>query len=193
MVHTEVADDYIIWVGRVSPSKGLHLAIELAKELNLHLKIIGPMQDNYPDFGDVSQYVEGIKEDIDKLDNVEYLGTLSHKETIRRIAKAKALIHPSDGTEACPMTVIEAMATGTPVITSKLGPMPELIKEGICGYMVKERNDVEGYISNFKRIDKISRTKLREYAKIHFSIEKMARKYEEAFNLIVERNKNAKN
>lgn len=175
-------EDYFAWVGRIVPEKGVHIAVDLAKELGIKLKIAGPMQ-KYNDFSFDEDYFEKAKRDIEENDNIEYVGVLSQEETYNFLAKAKGLIFPSDGTESCPMVAIESMVAGTPVITSPKGPLPELVKDGITGFLC---NNIDDYKEAVRNIKTINLENCRDWAIKHFSIEVMAEGYEREFKKAVE-------
>jgi glycosyltransferase involved in cell wall biosynthesis len=171
-------EDYFCWVGRVAPSKGLHIAMDVAEKLNLKLKIAGPMTDVILDFGDVSKYIEDIRNRIKKSKNFEYLGILGPKETMELIGKSKGLIFPSDGNESFSMVTAEAIISGTPAIVSNLGPLPELVKDRVNGFVCSDTKEI---IEAVKNIDTIDRLKCRENAISRFSLDIMVKNYEEQF------------
>lgn len=186
-------ENYFVWVGRVVPPKGLHLAIALAKKMKFKLKIAGPMEE-FGGFGDTKNYLQEIKKEIKKNSNIEYLGVLSREKTYRLLEKARALIFPSEGIEACPLVPLEAMIAGTPVITTPLGPLPELVKDGVSGFLCKNQKTMEQAIL---KINSISREKCRGYALKKFTANVMAKNYEKQFQKALikfqQRSKNAKN
>jgi len=182
--------DFFSWVGRVTPSKGLHVAIDLAKKLNFKLKIVGPMKESFADFGNVSQYVTTVQNEIKRNSNIEYLGELSHKETLEIISQSKGLIFPSSGVEACPMVPIESAVAGTPVITTDKGPLPEIIEDQITGFLSKNQREMEEAIEKIATID---RKKCRDCAISRFSSDVMADNYLQQFEKAIKLNKRNNN
>jgi len=186
--------DYFCWLGRVTPSKGLHIAIKVAVKSGVKLKIAGPMFEKLPDFGDISEYISKIKKLIAENKNIEYLGAISQEESYQLLAGAKGLIFPTDGIESFSMVTAEAIMAGTPVISTNKGPILEIIKPGLNGYLIKDENDIDGFIQAVKKIDQIDRKACRVDAIQRFSLEKMSRGYEEQFKIAVEKwRKNGKN
>ena len=184
--------DYYCWVGRVTPSKGLRQAIEIAIRAGIKLKIAGPMYDKLPDFGDISQYNEKIKKLIADNENIEYLGHLTQEESYEVISEAKALIFPTDGMESFSMITIESLIAGTPVIATDKGPLPELIAPGLNGYLIEDENNIDGFVEAIKKIGDIDRRVCREDAIKRFSVEKMSKGYEKQFEIAINKwNKNA--
>lgn len=110
----EIKSPYLIFVGRLDSTKGVNLLIEIANELPLPLKIVGE--------GDLSKALEG-------KNNIELLGKLSNIETQRYMRQATALIFPSIWYEGMPMTILEAFANQTLVISSDLGAMQSIIQD----------------------------------------------------------------
>lgn len=114
------SDNYFIYVGRLTKSKGVHLFQELASSLKIPLKLVGE--------GDLTESLKNI-------DNIDLLGKQSSEKTLELIAGAKALILPSLWYEGMPMTILEAFALKTPVITSKIGAMESMIQHGKNGLL----------------------------------------------------------
>jgi len=182
---TEKPEDYFCWVGRIMPSKGLHIAIDLANKLNFKLKVVGPM-DKFKELGDLTDYDNLINKKIYESKNVDYLGYKKRDETLSIISKAKGLIFPTDGTEACPMVVIEAMASGTPVVAFNAGPLPELVEENVTGFLCDKEEEMADKI---KLIAQIDRVKCRDRALERFSLRAMANGYENEFQKIINQRK----
>lgn len=169
--------DYFFWAGRIAPTKGLHIAIDLAKELNFNLKFVG-QPGNFGGLGDQKNYWEQIQETITQTKNIEYLGFTSQNETKALMARAKAFIFPTDGTESFAMVVAEAMMAGVPVIAFNKGPMKELIKNGVSGFLCENLQEMKNAILNIESID---REQCANWAKENFSLEKMTEGYEKHF------------
>jgi glycosyltransferase involved in cell wall biosynthesis len=109
-------DNYIVYLGRLSKEKGIYSLLNVIKELpEFHLKVIG----NGPLYKDLKLNLS--------LNNVEYLGFIEHDIIFNIISKAKFLVIPSEWFDNNPLTVIEALICGTPVLGSKIGGIPEMI------------------------------------------------------------------
>lgn len=173
------SEDYFCWIGRVVPSKGLHTALQLCSLMGFKLKIAGPMAESNSDFGETADYIKSIKKQLELLDDkAEYLGVLAPQDALNLLSASKGLIFPSDGNEGCPMVVLESMMAGVPVITSDKGPMPELVEEGVTGYLCP---DIEVMKEAIKSTENFDRAACRQAAIDRFSIHKMVEGYEKAF------------
>lgn len=178
----EQPEDYVTWIGRIAPSKGVHHAIKIAKDLGIKIKIAGPAGP-FVDLTESNYFEEQVKPLIDG-NNVEYLGVLSQADSYKLLSKAKCFIFPSDGTESCPMTVIESMSCGTPIIATRNGPLKEMIVDGVNGFSFENVADMK---KGVERIGEINRQTVRQYAEDHFSIRVMGKSYEDLYKKILEK------
>ncbi len=169
-------EDYLLFAGRIVAEKGIKEAIQVAKHTNHRLLIIGPTSPGASqDYFD--QY---IKPHLD--DQILYLGFVEREQLWRYFQKAKALLTPVQWEEPFGMTTIEAMASGTPVISLKRGAAPELIKHGKTGFVVES---VAEMIEAVGKLDQIDRLACREHVKTHFSTSKMIDGYEAAYRKVL--------
>ena len=120
-------DKRIVYVGRLSPEKGVETLLHAAKTLDGELEIIGDGPDR--------QRLEAINDG-----KAKFLGALHPAQVFARIKTATALAVPSRSYEGFPMVVLEAMATGTPVIASKIGSLAEIVRDGETGILVDPLN-----------------------------------------------------
>lgn len=167
--------DYFLYLGRVTEDKGVHLAIEAAKEAGVKLVIAGR---SYPEEGYWHSHIE---KQIDGV-NVSYIGEQGADEKIVWLQKAKALIFPTQCQEQFGYVMIEAMSCGTPVIGWNNGAVSEVIQDGKSGFVV---NSVEELIEAIKNIDNISRAETRKRAEIYFSVKKMVSGYQKVYRRII--------
>lgn len=167
--------NYLLYLGRVTEQKGVHLAIEAAKETGLQLIIAGR---SYPNEG---YWHEQIEKQIDGK-NVRYVGEADFDKKIDYLRNAKALIFPTQYDEVFGYSMIEAMSCGTPVIGWKNGSVPEIVADKKTGYVV---NNVKGMVKAIKNIDRISRQATRERAEKYFSVEKMVSGYQKVYEKII--------
>jgi len=170
-------ENYFVWLGRLTSKKGLHLVVKLARELGFRLKISGkvasPENEKY--------FQKEIKPYLSK--KIQFLGELqSEKEKSEFLGKAKALIYPLLWEEPFGIVMIEAMATGTPVIAFPRGSAPEIIKDRETGFLVKNLAKMKEAI---KDIEKISRSQCRQRVKKLFTVEKMTEEYEKLYYQII--------
>jgi glycosyltransferase involved in cell wall biosynthesis len=152
--------NYALFVGRLSPEKGVNILLKAWKQLGnkLPLKIVGdgPLS---------SEVIQAAKENV----SIDYLGRKSSEEVYELLKSAKFLVFPSMWYEGLPMTIIEAYATGTPVIASNLGSMSSLVKDGLTGLLFHPGNiqdlvnKIEWALINQEKI-----TEMRLYARAEF-------------------------
>lgn len=167
--------DYFVFFGRVSPEKGTHLAIQAALQAGVKLKIIGP------DWGMFDYWRKEIEPHLGK--KIEYLGQLPHKKALPIVAKARGLLFPIQWQEPFGLVMIEAMASGTPVIGFRKGSVPEVVKDRDTGFIV---NSVPEMVRAIEKIDTIDRKKCREHTEAFFTMKKMVEEYEALYATVKE-------
>lgn len=176
--YEEKPDDYFVSVGRVTEGKGTLDSINVALKAGVALKVIGPHSFTPQD----ALYWEKVQELIDG-EQIEYLEALSQEELFPIIARAKGFINMIHVHESFGMTLIESMATGTPIIARNRGAVSEVIENGKTGFVVEENDEA---VLKIAEIESISREYCREYVAENFSIEKSTREYEKIMKKIVE-------
>jgi glycosyltransferase involved in cell wall biosynthesis len=169
-------DDYLLFVGRIAMEKGLHLAIEVAQELDKRLIIAAKLEPtDRPYF---REYVEPWLSD-----RIEWIGEVDEQKRNELMSRALCFLHPVTWREPFGLTLIEAMATGCPVVAMNRGSIPEIIENGVTGYVVE---DIEGMIAAVEGIDQIERQACRDRVLTNFSAEKMAEGYETMYKKMLE-------
>jgi glycosyltransferase involved in cell wall biosynthesis len=164
--------DYVAFLGRIATVKGVHLAIEAARQAGVHLKIAGDIQPIHQDY-----YESEVKPKIDgRL--IEYIGEADFKTKVELLKGAKAMLFPIQWDEPFGLVMIESMACGTPVIGFPYGSVPEVVKDGISGYLV---NDVAQMAIKIGELNKLSPRVVRDYAERYFSAETMVEQYEAVY------------
>jgi glycosyltransferase involved in cell wall biosynthesis len=119
------SENRVVFVGRLSPEKGVDILLRAMKEVRgLNCAIVGD--------GPQRDHLERLAEELD-LTNVTFLGSLYGSELDREIARAKAVVIPSRSYETFGLTALEAYAFGKPVIASRIGALPEVVREGETG------------------------------------------------------------
>jgi len=158
--------DYFMFMGRIIESKGIGIAVEIAKRTGLKLKIAGQ--------GDFKRELG-----FNPPPNIEIVGYLEPKERSQMMRGAKALLAPTHYNEPFGGVTVEALLCGTPIITSDWGAFAENNIHGVTGYRCR---NLEQFIWAAKNIDKIDRATCRKFAEVNFSLERVAAMYEEYFN-----------
>ncbi len=140
--------DYLAFIGRISPEKGTHYAIEIARRVGLPLKIAAKV-----DRVDVDYYREVIKPLLRKSD-VEYIGEIGDAEKDAFLGNAYAVLFPIDWPEPFGLAVIEAMACGTPVVAFAAGAVSEIIEPGVTGYIVASVEEAVAAVEQVAQLDR---------------------------------------
>ncbi|MDF8333829.1 glycosyltransferase family 4 protein [Novosphingobium cyanobacteriorum] len=156
----------LLYFGRIHPDKGPVAAIEAALKSGLRLQMYGVVQDRDQHERSVLPLVDG--------DQIRFHGPVGGPERIRALGQAKALLHLIDFEEPFGLSVVEAMACGTPVIATRRGSMPELIEHGVNGFLVDTEEEA---VEAIARIGEIDRSACRRIAEERFSVERMADDY----------------
>ena len=168
---------YLAFLGRISPEKGTHLAIEIAKKAGWHLKIAGKV-----DVVDVEYFEKEIKPLIDGK-QIEYLGEADHTQKNVLMGGAVATLFPITWREPFGLVMVESMASGTPVIAMNLGSTTEVIAHGKTGFLC---SNVEECVSAIAKVADLDRYTCREYVQNRFSLQAMTGGYEEVYRQILQ-------
>ena len=167
-------DDYLLFFGRMHPDKGAKEAVEIALACNKRLVMAGIIQDeNY--------YRQHIEPHLDNA-NVTYVGNVGPQQRNQLLGGASALLHPIGFDEPFGLSIIEAMACGTPTIAFNRGSMPELIEHGKTGFLV---SDCAGAIAHVARINEIDRAQCRQTVENRFTVDRMVKQYIEVYKRII--------
>jgi glycosyltransferase involved in cell wall biosynthesis len=165
---------YLAFLGRISPEKGPETAIQLARAAGLPLKIaakIGRAERTY--------FKSRIEPLIDGRD-VEFVGEIGERQKAEFLGNAAALLFPICWPEPFGLVMIEAMACGTPVIAFRCGSVPEIIDDGITGFVT----DADHALNAMMKIDKIDRRQVRARFEERFTAARMAQDYASIYEKI---------
>jgi len=178
------SDEYFLYFGRLSEEKGLESLIKTFTELpNSKLVIAGdgPQKDA------LHVLVGNLG-----LENVEFKGFVNGDELIDLIANARSTIVPSVWYENCPMSIIESLALGTPVIGSDIGGIPEMLVSKKWAFAPMNQNELKTCINDMQELDlnnyKALRVKSREFAENNFDKTKQIYQLEEVYKFVLEKN-----
>jgi glycosyltransferase involved in cell wall biosynthesis len=163
-----VTPGYFAFLGRIAPEKGIDCAIRIARHCGVPLKVAAKV-----DRADQDYYEEQISPMINS-GNVEYIGEISDREKSGFLSGAIALLVPIDWPEPFGLVMIEAMACGTPVIAFNRGSVPEIIEDGVTGFIVEDQT---GAIGAVDRLGQLSRERIRKRFEERFTARRMARDY----------------
>jgi len=176
----EDAEDYLLFLGRMMPEKRPDLAIEIARRAGMRLKMAAKIHP-----GETRYFERDIAPLIDAhRDMVEYQGEVGGQARVDLLSRARALIFPIRWPEPFGMVMIEAMACGTPTIAFRCGAVPEVLEDGITGYMV---DDEAAAVEAIGRLGAIDRRKCRNVFDTRFTSMRMALEYVDVYEALLER------
>jgi len=168
----EGGGDDLIFLGRIHPDKGVHLAIEVARLNGMRLIIAGIIQDK-------AYFREQVEPHLDQ--NIVYIGPVGVKGKNELFAQARVLLHLNTIPERFGLVLVEANAAGVPVIAMDLGSCREVINDGQTGFLI---HNVAEAVRAVGRISEIDRPACRRRVREHFSIETMVDGYERVYSTI---------
>lgn len=158
--------DHLLFLGRIHPDKGTHRAIEVARRAGMPLLIAGIIQDQAYFRDRIQPHLDGVA--------VTYLGAVGPAERDRLLGSARALLHLISFAEPFGLSVVESLATGTPVIATPLGSLPELIHDGRTGFLVA---DDDAAVAAVGRLGRLDRQVCRDEAVHRFDADRMVADY----------------
>ena len=170
----EPKGDYLLYYGRIHQDKGTKEAVEIARALDARLILAGIIQDQ----GYFDQHVKPYL----KEGKIEYIGSVGADRRDELLGNARVLLHPIHFSEPFGLSVVEAMACGTPVIAFNKGSMPELIVPGVNGNLAE---NLEEAIEQVRNVESIPRRSCREHVEKYFTKEVMARRYIEVYKTML--------
>lgn len=160
--------DYLAFLGRASPEKGLDDAVQIARLAGLPLKVAGKV-----DPADAA-YFETHLQPLLEGDDVEFLGEVDEAGKARLLSEAHAVLFPIRWPEPFGLVMIEAMACGTPVIAYSNGSVPEVVDHGVTGFIA---TTVAEAVAAVRRVDGLDRDRVRAVFEQRFSSKRMAADY----------------
>jgi glycosyltransferase involved in cell wall biosynthesis len=168
----------LAFLGRITPEKGIAQAIEIAKMANKKLiigAVIDPTKQDY--------YDEEIKPQIDGK-NIIYLGEVSNAVKNDVLRTSEALLFPIKWQEPFGLVLVEAMATGTPVIASAMGSVSEIIQDGKTGFIISDLDNSDSYVQKLSIVNTIDRKYCRQVVEKNFTESVMVANYLKYYDLL---------
>ncbi|MEO6887768.1 MAG: glycosyltransferase family 4 protein [Ktedonobacteraceae bacterium] len=182
---TRSQGNFLAWLGRFSPEKGAHLAIEAAERAGMPIVLAGTI-DRYRQ--ESLRYFHDVIEP--KIDNkqVKYIGSVNLKQKLSLLGRAHGFLNPIEWEEPFGMVMLEAMAVGCPVISFARGAAPELVVHDRTGFLVR---DVDEMVASIPRLEEIDRDTTRSHVEENFSARVMAENYTHVYQQVIAARKDA--
>src|SRR5690348_11135171 len=162
---------YLSFIGRIAPIKGVHLAIEVAKRAGIPLKIAGDVQPMYREYFEAK-----VKPQIDG-QFIEYIGLADLRAKNELLGNSLAMLFPIQWNEPFGLVMVEAMACGTPVLALGGGSVKEVVQDGVSGYVCRNVREMAKRIPQLK----FDPAALRAYVDENFSLQRMVGKYADLY------------
>jgi glycosyltransferase involved in cell wall biosynthesis len=172
-----VRPSYLAFLGRISPEKGVDRAIRIAERCGLPIKIAAKI-----DKVDRDYFEEKIRP-LMNLPFVEYIGEITDEQKSTFLSGAIALLVPIDWPEPFGLVMIEAMACGTPVVAFNRGAVPEIVEDGLTGFIVEDETSAVGAIG---QLSALSRERVRARFEERFTARRMATEYLTVYRKLAE-------
>jgi glycosyltransferase involved in cell wall biosynthesis len=167
---------YLAFLGRISPEKRVDRAIEIARRTGIPLKIAAKLDNKDRDY--YRRHIEPLIEHP----LIEFIGEINEQEKDEFLGEAAALLFPVDWPEPFGLVMIEAMACGTPVVAFRCGSVPEVMRDGVSGYVV---DDMRAAVKATRRAVSLSRARCRAYFEERFCASRMAQDYVRVFRRLL--------
>jgi glycosyltransferase involved in cell wall biosynthesis len=162
--------DYLVFLGRFHEEKGAHLAIEVARRAGVRLKIAAIHQDREYFRTQVEPHIDG--------DRVQFLGAVQRAARNELLGGALALVHMTTRPERFGLVLVEAMACGTPVLGARMGSIPEIVADGVTGFLC---DGVDEAVAKAPLLAALDRRACRAHVEENFSVERMVDRYYDAY------------
>lgn len=168
---------YLLFLGRMNPDKGVEQAIEAARAAGQRLLIAAKMQEP----AERAYFDEVIRPRCDGA-QIVYVGEVGGADKVRLLGGASALLNPIRWPEPFGLVMVEALATGTPVITRRCGAAPEIVEHGVTGFVC---DDDAQLVDAIGRVDELDRHACRASVQRRFSIERMVNDHVELYRSVI--------
>lgn len=169
------AGDYLAFLGRFAPYKGPLTAIEVAKRSGLPLRIAGRVHV------EMDYYETQLKPRFSE-PGIEYIGVAEHATKVELLSGARALLFPIEWEEPFGLVMIEAMLCGTPVIAFRRGSVPEVVEDGITGFIVDDMDEMVARVQDLHCLDRVQ---IHQRAVRRFGVDRMVDDYLDLYKRII--------
>ncbi|WP_230880049.1 glycosyltransferase family 4 protein [Planomonospora sp. ID67723] len=169
-------EDWVLWLGRFNPDKGVHLAIDAARAAGRRILLAGKLTEQV----EKDYFDEQIKPRLGP--GVEYVGEAGTARKRELLSAARCLVFPIIWAEPFGMVMIEAMACGTPVVALDRGAVPEVVVDGVTGFVLSREEDLPGAIG---AVGAIRPEDCRSHVRRKFDVTVMARGYERVYRQVI--------
>lgn len=168
--------EYALFLGRMSADKGVHTAAMIAREAGMPLRIAAKMREPAE-----KAY---FREQVEPLlgDGIEYVGEVAQPAKLELLRDAVCLLNPIDWDEPFGMVMVEAIACGTPIVATPRGSAPELVDDGVTGFV---RHTTQGLIEAVLEATSLDRARVREVAGERFSAEGMVARHLQLYGRVI--------
>lgn len=173
----EAKDDYVAFLGRMAPCKGAHRAIEAARRAGVRIKLAGEVQPIFHEYWETQ-----VLPHIDGRD-VEYVGEADFERKNDLLSHARACLFPIDWDEPFGLVMIESMACGTPVLALPGGSVPEVVRDGVSGWICRDIQEMASRIAS----PDVTPASCRAWVEGHFSVDRMTAGYVDLYQRIMVR------
>ena len=168
--------DSLLFLGRMSPEKGAHRAIRVARQAGRDLLIAAKCREP----AEIEYFEQFVEPHLGS--GIEFVGEVDHDEKCRLLAQAHALLVPIEWEEPFGLVMVEALACGTPVIALRRGSVSELLRHGETAYIA---DDLAGMVAGVDLVSQLDASVLRAEAKRRFRVERMVEGYLEAYEEVI--------
>ncbi|MBI2031781.1 MAG: glycosyltransferase family 4 protein [Candidatus Levybacteria bacterium] len=186
---------YLCWMGRITQKKGPQEALEIARILKIKLKMAGAVDPVEKEYCDNVLYP--LIEELRKENLIEYKEEIKRDEKADLYKDALCTLYPIHWEEPFGLVMAESMVCGTPVVAYNRGSVPELLRDGLTGFIIEpedfegeskwiiKKKGIEGLVEAIKRINEIDRKKCHEHVENNFTVGKMVDGYEKVYNQLI--------
>ena len=174
------AKDLLLWMGRICPEKGVHIALQVAQRLDLPMIVAGPV---HPFRDHESYFSDRVQPLLDQ--KRRYAGQVDLGKKKALLAEARCLLIPSLVAETSSLVAMEAISSGTPVIAFRSGALPEVVEHGQTGFIVDSEDEMADAV---ERSGEISAETCRAQARLHFDARRMVDEYIDLYQDVIKRN-----